>query len=143
MGIGEKIISFSVQHHINTSHPLTFKPASLVLQNVSISLSRRHSYQHQTCQAQRAEYLTVALATTDDAPRVGIDDREILLAARSERIVEVVAEPRRLFPSILGISKEHAEKMTGTGLTIVAAICLAGVHDAQVVDELDVALLAI
>lgn len=52
--------------------------------------------------------LTMALAAADDAPRIVIYDREILLAAWGERIVKVLPETSWLVPRILGIPKEHA-----------------------------------
>lgn len=87
--------------------------------------------------------LAVALATADEAPRVIVDDRQILLSAWSEWIIEVVTEPCRLLPSILGVSEEHAQKVASAGPAIAATIRLTSVHDAQIVDELDVALLAV
>jgi hypothetical protein len=85
----------------------------------------------------------VALATADDAPRVVVDDREILLASRSKGVIEVVTEPSRLLPSVLRIAKEHAQKMASAGLAIAATICLTSMHNAQVVEELYVPLFAV
>lgn len=85
----------------------------------------------------------MALAAADDAPRIIVDDRKVLLAARRERIVEVVTEPSWLVPGILGITKEHAEEVASAGLSLGSAVRFASMHDAQVVDELDVALLAV
>ena len=85
----------------------------------------------------------MALAAADDAPGVVVDNGQILLTAWGERVVEVVAEPSRLLPSIYGIAKEHAQQVTTARLAVGTAVSLAGMHDAQVVDELDIALLAI
>lgn len=85
----------------------------------------------------------MALAAADDAPRIVVHDWKVLLAARCERIVEIITELSWLLPCILRIAKEHAQKVASTGLAIVSAICLTSMHDAQVVDELNVTLLAI
>lgn len=85
----------------------------------------------------------MALTTTDDAPGIVVDDWKILLAAWGERVVEIVAEPCRLLPSIIRIAKKHAKEMTTAGIAVVATICLTSMHYAKVVDELYVALLAV
>jgi hypothetical protein len=87
--------------------------------------------------------LTVALAATNDAPRIVVDHREILLAARCEGVVEVVPEASWLLPGIFRIAQEHAQEMTSAGLAIGAPVCLTSMHDAQVVEKLNVALLAV
>jgi hypothetical protein len=85
----------------------------------------------------------VALATADDAPRIVVDNRKILLASWSKGVVKVVTEPSRLLPSIFRIAKEHAQKMTSAGLAIGTAVRLTGMHNAQVIEELYVTLLAV
>jgi hypothetical protein len=76
------------------------------------------------------EDLAVALATADDAPRVVVDNWEVLLASWSKGVIEIVTEPSRLLPGVLRIAKKHAQKMTSAGLAIVATICLASMHNA-------------
>jgi hypothetical protein len=91
----------------------------------------------------KESHLTVALTAANDAPWVVVDDRQVLRSARGEWVVEVVAEGSWLLPSIGGVAEKHAEKMTCTGLAVRATVFATGVHDAQVVDELDVALLTV
>lgn len=85
----------------------------------------------------------MALATADQAPRIVVDDGKVLLSARSEWVFEIVTEACWLLPSIFGISEKHAQEVASAGLAVATTICFAGVHDAQVVDELNVALLAV
>jgi hypothetical protein len=85
----------------------------------------------------------VAFTATDDAPRIVVDDGEVLLAAWREGVVKVVPEASWLLPCILGVAKKHAQEMTSAGLAIAATIRLTSMHDAQVVEELNVALLAV
>lgn len=86
--------------------------------------------------------LTMALAAADETPRIAIDYRQILRTAGRKGIVKVIAESSGLVPRILRIAKEHAQEMATAGLAICATIGSAGMHDAQVVDELDVTLAA-
>lgn len=86
---------------------------------------------------------TMALAATNGAPWVHIDDGQDLGPAWGEGVIEIESEASRLVPSILGIPKEHAQQMSSACLPIGSLICLASMHDAQVVDELYVALFAI
>ena len=86
---------------------------------------------------------TMALAPTDGTPRVHVDNRNILHPSGGKGVVEVEPEAGRLDPGPLGIPKEHAQQVSSARLPIGSLVCFAGVHDAQVVDELDVALPAI
>ena len=85
----------------------------------------------------------MALAATNGTPRIHVDDGQLLGPAGCEGIVEVVSETGRLVPGVLGIPKEHAQQVTGTRLPIGSLVCFASMHDAQIVDELYVALLPI
>lgn len=85
----------------------------------------------------------MALAAADGAPRIQIKDRETLSPTGRERVVEVVAAASRFLPSICGVAQEHAQKMAGASAAIDTAVLGAGVHDAQVVEKLNVALLAV
>ena len=85
----------------------------------------------------------MALTAADDAPRVIVDDRKVLLAAGRKGIVEIVTESSWLVPGVLGITKEHTEEVASAGLALCSTIRFASMHDAQVVDELDVALLTV
>jgi hypothetical protein len=89
------------------------------------------------------ESLTVAFSATDEAPRVVVDNGKILLTAWSEGVIEIVTEPRRLLPSIRRISQKHAKKVTTAGFAIGAVVCLTRMHNAQVVDKLNIALPAV
>jgi hypothetical protein len=53
-------------------------------------------------------HLTVALATTDDAPRIIVNHREVLLVAWRKGVIEIITESSRFLPSICGIAEEHA-----------------------------------
>ncbi len=85
----------------------------------------------------------MTLATTNGTPWVHVDDRKLLWPTGSEGVVEVTSEAGRLVPSILGIPKEYAQQMSSARVPIGPPVCLASMHDAQVVDELYIALLAI
>ena len=85
----------------------------------------------------------MALTATNDAPRVRIEDRETLLPTRNERVLEALAPVIRLVPSICRVAKEHAQKMTSTGTVTDATVLGTGMHDAQIVEKLDVALLTV
>lgn len=85
----------------------------------------------------------MAFATTNGAPRIHINDGQLLVSAGCERVVEVVAETGRLIPGVFGIPKEHAQQVSSACLPIGSLVCFASMHDTQVVDELYVALLAI
>jgi hypothetical protein len=93
--------------------------------------------------ARNIKRLAVALAATDDTPRVVVNYREVLLAAGCKGVVEVVPEASWLLPSIFRVAKEHAQEVTSAGLAIGATVCLTRMHDAQVVEKLNVALLAV
>jgi hypothetical protein len=85
----------------------------------------------------------VALAATDDAPRIHVDDWKVLRPPGSKRIIEVITVSSRLVPGILGITKKHAQEVTSARLAVDSLVCFTSMHDAQVVNELDVTLLAI
>lgn len=74
--------------------------------------------------------LAVAFAAADQAPRVTVNDRKILLPARSEWVIKIVAESCWLLPSIHRVSEKHAQKMASASSTIATSVCLASVHDA-------------
>lgn len=86
---------------------------------------------------------TMALTPTDGTPRVHVNNRNLLHPAGGKRVVKVEPEAGRLDPSPLGIPKEHAQQVTSARLPIGSLVRFAGVHDTQVVDKLDVTLLAI
>lgn len=86
--------------------------------------------------------LTMALPTTDLAPGIRIDDRKFLRPPWSEWIVEIAEIACWLFPHIFGIPKEHAEKMASAALAL-SAVRGTSVHNAKVVDELNVALTSV
>lgn len=88
------------------------------------------------------EHLAVALTTTNFAPGVKVTDRYLLTATRGEGVVEIVLPGIGLVPGVLRIAKEHAQKVSCARLVCLAIGC-TGVHDTQIVDELNVALLAI
>jgi hypothetical protein len=85
----------------------------------------------------------VAFSAADDTPWVVVDDRQILRPAWLEGVVEVLAISGRLLPGVFWIAKKHTQQMASAWPTVVATITRASMHDAQVVDELDVALFAI
>jgi hypothetical protein len=85
----------------------------------------------------------MALTPTDGTPWIHVNNRNLLHPAGRKGVVKVEPEAGRLFPSPLGIPKEHAQQVTSARLPIGSLVRFAGVHDAQVVDELDVALPAI
>lgn len=84
----------------------------------------------------------MAFTTAYLTPRVEIVDGDLLTTATRERILKVALKRGRLFPRLLGIAKEHAKKVACARL-VGLAIGGTSMHDAQVVDELDVPLLAI
>src|SRR5690242_7173630 len=86
---------------------------------------------------------TMALTATNGTPWVHIDDGQLLLPVGPERVFEAVAEAGRFVPSNLGIPKEHAQQVSCACLPIGSLIRFTSMHDAQVVDELYVALLTI
>lgn len=86
---------------------------------------------------------TVALAATDGAPRIHVNDGQLLVPSGCEGVVKVGSASGRLLPSVLGIPKEHAQQVSSARLPIGSLVRFTGMHDAQVVDELYVALLAI
>jgi hypothetical protein len=88
------------------------------------------------------EHSTMALAATDLAPGVHVTNRNLLTTTKGERIVKVVLPGSRFIPCTLGVAKEHPQKMTRARHVRLAIRCTS-MHDAQVVDELNVALLAI
>jgi hypothetical protein len=57
---------------------------------------------------QDGKRLSVTLAAADDAPRVIVNDREILLATWCEGVIEIVTESSWLLPRICGVTEEHA-----------------------------------
>jgi hypothetical protein len=85
----------------------------------------------------------MALPPTDGTPWIHVNNRNLLQPSRRKRVVKAEPEAGRLFPGPLGIPKEHAQQVTRARLPIGSLVRFAGVHDAQVVDELDVALPAI
>jgi len=84
----------------------------------------------------------VALAAADLAPGVEIPDRNLLTTTSGEWIVEIVLPRSRLLPCVLGISKEHSQKVARARF-IRIAIGRTSVHNTQIVDKLDIALLTI
>lgn len=91
----------------------------------------------------RLSSLAVRLATTDDAPWVIVDDRQILWPARHERVIEVVLEASWLLPGVIRVSEEHPEEMSRTGLPSHTAVRTSSMHNTQVVQELNVTLLTV
>lgn len=85
----------------------------------------------------------MALTPTDSTPWVHVNNRQLLHPAGCKGVVKVVSEAGRLGPGIFGIPKEHAQQVSSARLPIGALVCFSSMHDAQVVDELDIALLAI
>ena len=85
----------------------------------------------------------MALAAANGAPRIQVNDREMLSSTWRERVVEVVAAANWFLPSICGVAQEHAQQMAGASAAIDTAVLGAGVHDAQVVEKLNIALLTV
>lgn len=87
---------------------------------------------------------TMAFHTADLAPWIGIKDREILLPALLKSLVELALVFDGLDPGICGVSKEHAQKMSAAAVIGVShTVGRTSVHNAQVVNVLDVASAAI
>lgn len=87
-------------------------------------------------------YLTVAFTAADPAPWVTIYHWQILMSSGSERIIEVVFEASWLIPFQLWVPQEHSKKVSGASLP-ASTVRGASMHDAQIVDELDIPLLAV
>lgn len=85
----------------------------------------------------------MAFAATNGTPWVHINDGQLLLPTGREGVFEIVTEAGRFVPGMFGIPEEHAQQMSGACLPIGPLVRFASMHDAQVVDELYVALLAI
>ena len=84
----------------------------------------------------------MALTTADLTPRVEIVHGDLLESTGREGVLEVVPEGSRLVPCVLRIAEEHAEKVAlAWGVSL--SVCGTSVHDAQIVDKLNVAFLAI
>lgn len=86
----------------------------------------------------------MALTPAYNPPGITIYNRQILHPTLHKRVIKAFLKPRRLRPRALRIPQEHAQQMPRTGLpgrrTAVRAPC---VQDAQVVQELHVALFAV
>ena len=84
----------------------------------------------------------MALATANLAPRIIVDDGDLLSPAYNERVIKILAIARWLLPLVLGIPQEHAEQMT-SALLVLFTISATSMQDAQIVDKLDIALLSV
>lgn len=87
--------------------------------------------------------LTVALTSANDTPRIAVDNGKVLRPALCEGVLKIVAVAKWLFPSVVGVSQEHAQQMARARLAVGTSIRPTSVQDAQIVDKLNVALLAI
>jgi hypothetical protein len=85
--------------------------------------------------------LTMALTTADCAPWIQVEDGDNLFPPFGKWVVKPGLEAGWLLPSFLWIPKEHAKEMTAT--TPASAICGTRVHDAEVIDELNIAVLPV
>jgi hypothetical protein len=90
-----------------------------------------------------ARYLTMAITARDLAPRIQIDNGQLLPSPRRKRVVKLGHICACLLPLARGIAEEHAEQVARAAGASWGVVGGARVHDAQVVDELDVAVLAV
>lgn len=89
-----------------------------------------------------SKHLTMALTARDLAPRIRIENRQVLFTTDCERVVEIGFERSGLLPSKARIPEEHAEEVARAACLFIA-IGRTCVENTQVVDELDITLLAI
>lgn len=84
----------------------------------------------------------MALTPRNLPPRIWVNNRQTLPPPQHERIVEVLRIRSRLGPFIFRITKEHAEQMARAAPGR-SAVCGACVHDAEVIDELNIAFMSV
>jgi len=88
--------------------------------------------------------LPMALTPTNNPPRITIHDGQVLHATLGKRVVKASPEGRGFVPCTFRVPQEHAQQMAVTGHAgHGGAVGAAGMQDAQIVQELHVALSAI
>jgi hypothetical protein len=87
-------------------------------------------------------HLTVALTPRNLAPGIQVHNRQILHSTGHEGVIKVLRIRACLDPLVLWIAEEHTEQVARAALGR-GTVGGARVHDAEVIDELDVAFLAV